>query len=805
MAGSNQSRWDPAQIALIEQNFRDLGLTPENSPGVFEDLKALLGGAPAWPMLQQRLGAAAEEAAAGNLGSDDDESSGDSGPGPGSRGSDVGGNDVEGGDAADNTNESSNNASQGNSRNRETEKSQKKLADDKTKTKADEGGTVPGKGSKGTGASTPTSSNAAAPSTGKSAAPGGGPAPKAPPAGGAKVPEGGGGGGGAASKIDLALKAARLKEIAEQEGKLAAAKEAAKIAVQAAKDKIMLAVVANPWFWIILAALLIILILGMVIYMFMVFAGKTTDLAGGSEIIPMEYPRHAALQESVKQAVASEKIVFADNSLLGDIEWKTRTVSKPDPNNNTTVNSSEKYMVLDWRTMVTLDYLAKKWDRIRVSLLYSNGPAYTRRVGVWKVGSIDSNQIGKFIRLFMKRDLSVLDEAPITTISGYRTGQALGIDQIGFTSPALTAACFLGIKKPVQVGWQRIIRLDIVRILYEKLQVDGYTLYDNLPKLKSRAVNSEKNEFYAKKSAEGALEKDSWDNLSVAAMDQLIGGLTQATMLISLDIRTIGYFGRAKAKLIQARDVVKSKTGVERVKIWNDQEQVRQPILDGLQLMYRGMQVANMGKWRGSVAAGMTGLATGAVVGGPVGAVAGAVKSECKFWKAYEARQNVRQLTLDMLQMPFDPAYAVPQKKPDDPKDNEALQVKQLIVYSPEDDLDNGISEFDVYPNGAVAVDEGGVGYDGTARDGVLDWRDLHFMAPPLDNGVFSKPGTIFVYETADPNFHGFFNSVKTLWRGLEDWGEFVFDDLWTGAGASFFSGEDVEKVSYRNFVHIGF
>lgn len=650
---------------------------------------------------------------------------------------------------------------------------------------------------------------------------GGGPAPQAAKAGG------GGKAGGALAKAELAKEAAGALKTAKEEGLKAGAQQAAKAGVEFGKQQLLLLLLRTPWFWIILAALILLLLIGAAVYMFMLFMGKSIDLAGGSAVIPMKYPEHQALQESVKQAVASDHIVFADNSLRADIEWKTRTISTTNKTTNQVEEKDEKYMVLDWRTMVTLDYLAKKWDRIRVSLLYSNGPDYTRRSPIVKIGSvIDSEKLHKLYQLFVERDASAITESPLTAISGYKTGQAIGIDQIGWTSPGLTAACFGGIKKPVQVGWQRIIRLDMVRILYEQMQTDDYHVYELASKLNNKAgIAKNASDYYKTKAAEGMVKEDGYDTLAMTGLDNLITELTRAGALISLDIRTLNRFAQAKAKLVAARDFINSKEGVERLLAWGDEENFRKPLLEGLDTVYKGMQVANMGKWRGSITAGVAGVMRGGVLG--------LIVDECKFWKAYEARMNVRQMELDLLQMPFDPEYAASSdvfaqqpggvavayaaaddpaasvdpaaESSEEPRDNEALQVKQLIVYSPEDDLDNGISEFDVYPNGATSVNEGGVGYDGTARDGKIDWRDLHFMSPPVDNGVFSRPGTIFVYKKDNPDAHTFFGAIKAMWDAEVEWAEFVFDDLWTGAGLSIGAGEDVEKVSYRNFVHIGF
>ena len=129
---------------------------------------------------------------------------------------------------------------------------------------------------------------------------------------------------------------------------------------------------------------------------------------------------------------------------------------------------------------------------------------------------------------------------------------------------------------------------------------------------------------------------------------------------------------------------------------------------------------------------------------------------------------------------------------------NGDLVVRQLIVYSPEDDLDNGLPDFDVYPKGATSVDEGGVGYDPSAADKKIDTRDNHFMALPIDNGVFSKGATIFIYKV-----QGAGEWAAELAEGLIPGLRSLYDQ-YDGGGVERI-GEDNVRVSYRNFVHIGF
>lgn len=588
-------------------------------------------------------------------------------------------------------------------------------------------------------------------------------------------------------------------------------------------------------FWlIVLAIVLAIILIISVIGMFMAFSGKTVDLAGGSAVIRMDAKDEVnqKIYDAVQQAVGDKKLVFADDRIAKDIEWKIK--GKDDQPVNTDSDSKlgepidvpgkdgDKYLVLDKRVMATLAYLGKKWNHIRVGVSYGNGPLLTRRKGVFKVGGIDSEMISRIFRL-AKGDESALTDPPLDTISGYHTGQAVGIDEVGRVSLPLAIACFQGRRVPVQVGWQRVVLEAKLRPIYEQFQVDLTDLTEQIMVL-TRIADGVKEDQEAKQSDTTGKRKDTYtqyilggfdsedsrDTKALELMGYIITNLGDIKSTNGLDKRTRKWFDEAEDKLKEAKQAVEATAGIERLQIWGLAE-VKGPIDESIKLMFRAMQVANMDKWRGSIQAAERGGAIGGAIAGAPGAVAGALKNTCKYWQSYEARQHVRQLELDVLRMPTDPEMIAMMGNGSKNYEPE-LAVKQLIVFSPEDDLDNGPDGYDVFPDGAVSVDEGGLQFDDTNKDGVVNDADEHFMKLPVDNGVLSKPATIFVYRKEWPQFHITWRSVFGLWeigwQAIKMAGEAFWDpihDIWTGAGVSLGANENVEKVSYKRFVHIGF
>ncbi|MFA5010117.1 MAG: hypothetical protein WC553_02740 [Patescibacteria group bacterium] len=521
--------------------------------------------------------------------------------------------------------------------------------------------------------------------------------------------------------------------------------------------KLVMVVARSPYFWIALAIIVVIII---IVAWFSGMGHKSFNEGGGSIPIPMSFQdkEHVSLAGQVTALKDSGILVFASGT-EGDVQWIEQ--------------GGDETMNLDWRIMETLKYLGNKWQErsngiIEISVSYSNGPAVTRRKGVLKTFGVVVGGNG---------------EEPLDAPSAYLTGQAIGISAIGRVSNELAKACFndsdgdSSNNAPVQVKWQEIVSQDIIRPIYEQLQVDATVVYQGSKVLAGLARQSSGDSAYKQKMEEllQGEDEDAWYTKVGNGLDYMIGNLNKVSSLggEGIDPRTKEYAQRATTALTAVRETTKTD-----VLAWENTE-VKQQLEDGLDSTFRMMQVANMVGWEGST------------------------KSSCRLWKAYEARQNIRQLVLDMEQMPADPAL-VPENK----DWNDDLMVRQVIVYSPEDDLDNGWPEYDVFPKGAMAVDAGGVGFDDTGKNGVINLADSHFSDLPVDGGVFSKASTIFVYKAKGA--WDLFQSVSSevsldvATGGASE----VLDnmhDVFSGTGISTLSGEDLKKVTYKNFVHIGF
>lgn len=538
------------------------------------------------------------------------------------------------------------------------------------------------------------------------------------------------------------------------------AKQAEKAAATARATGVALKVIVkSPYFWaVVLIAILILLVISAFFY----FGGvghKVSNEGGGSFPIEMDYTNEAHRTLAGEVIVLKNKgvLVFADG-LEKDLEWQEE--------------DGKIYMNLDWRIMVTLKYLGEKWEErnngvIGVSLSTSNGPDTTRRGVAVKIAGIA---------------LADQREEPLDAPSAYATGQAIGISQIGRVSNALAKACFGDSdgnpdnNVPVEVSWQEIASQHLIRPIYEQLQVDSRVVYEGSATLNGIAKKAREDAVYLERMESTVTTSDAWFVIVGDALDAMIYNLTSmssATSGVGIDTRTIAYTRSALTKLTEVREKTRDKV-VE----WDDDELMK-TLRDGLQMTFRMMQIANMTGWSGSI------------------------KDKCRLWKAYEARQNIRQLVLDLERMPADPVLVLPQTDW-----NSDLMVRQLIVYSPEDDLDNGLPNLDVFPKGAVAVDEGGVGFDDTGKDGAVDEKDAHFMAMPIDNGVFSKASTIFVYTDENWTNRAADIVLDTSLTAATLGGYAALDtihDVFSGTGVSLFSGEKMEKVTYKNFVHIGF
>lgn len=356
-------------------------------------------------------------------------------------------------------------------------------------------------------------------------------------------------------------------------------------------------------------------------------------------------------------------------------------------------------------------------------------------IGVLKTGGPDKTS--------MSAEAPNGETEQIVTTSAYSLGQAMGIVALGKTSAGLTSCLGLREPIPVQISWQETTMGDSIRSIHEQLQVDMMTL-DLLLGGSAGAVSFDSDQSYVFSDE----ERDLLNKIDINLQK----------------LRTILSSGNGNPATLQYIDSVsanfKFSGEVPAGEVWEKLE-------TGMTRVFRALQVANMVGWEGSRANG------------------------CRLWKAYEARTNIRKLGLQILQMPVKTAR-------EGVRFNHDLKVKQMIVFSPEDDINNGLSNLDVFPIGAIAVDMGGVSFDTTNKDNDVTKEDVHFVGLPMDNGIMSKLSVVFLQEVDGELYPmeglpGLSSNITVEETQQE------FETLWDR------QLENAGRVSYKNFVHIGF
>ncbi|MFH0905381.1 MAG: hypothetical protein V1826_01520 [bacterium] len=389
---------------------------------------------------------------------------------------------------------------------------------------------------------------------------------------------------------------------------------------------------------------------------------------------------------------------------------------------------------LDYRVVQTLAHLSGKYP-IGVKLLMANGPDYTYRQNVSK-----------------QAEGVAEDKKTIDALSAYKMGQAVGIDSIGVVSDELADQCD-GVNRsdPVKVEWQAMTLEGSLRPAYEQLQTDATNLY-----AMAAAVSSLAQRGATADDVVGVKTK------ALEALTLVEGNLSKLTGVEGLG----GVQGFMDPLSVQIEGLRQAFQQSE----WDDPEkELETPASILSQGVFRAMQVANMDGWKGSMA------------------------NSCRLWKAYEARQHIRQLAWDVTRMPIELA------RPQDNGFNNELVTKQIIVYSPEDDLDNMPPDRDVFPPGpdAQVMDWGTLLPAG--GDGKRDVRDEQFGYIPIDNGIFSKSCTQFGYKTSGPT------ASALLQELAPDSSYEPACKLLYGNAVVAPQGGALGLVSYQKFVHIGF
>lgn len=566
-------------------------------------------------------------------------------------------------------------------------------------------------------------------------------------------------------------------------------KSAAQKFQRTVKTTVTVAKAMNPLTLGILAAAVIILLFAIFIMFGFVSlksvgGGLKVDNESGGSIfsgLSFDNPEHKELVEHVVQCAQGEDPILVSDALdlSRELDWSE-------------TEKGDKYHNLDYRVVTTLSYLCDTWSRrgqgkIGINLLASDGPMATR-TGVKK----DSGEFEM-----------------IDSYSAYDYGQAIGVNVVGLTSPGLTRALGLREPIPVRVDWQRVTSEASIRLLYEQIGVDAARLY-NLMNVAFAEVSTVRptDEFWqnlanAHRAVVEFGEKDIF-SLTLERAQMLIDGLNKLSGVAELDKRTGKLIGLALERLDTRLNTLVGLEQGNEVAFMKEmaKKETEEDFRKGIQYSFRAMQVANMVGWYGNT-------------------------DKIALWKAYEARQNIRQLMLDLLRMPVELA-----DEKDADKFDSFLAVRQLIIYSPEDDLDNNLPDLDIFPKGMVAVNEGGVTFDATKNDGKLMLADTHFASLPIDNGPFSKACTTFVYKVKEDDQEKI-GSIRNLLSSLAPSGpieqmcRLLYGPIEAPVEVSATEdeeGEDIEietdeeeepegpqeieiigRVTYQKFVHIAF
>lgn len=593
-----------------------------------------------------------------------------------------------------------------------------------------------------------------------------------------------------AKKAQQAARAAKAAKTAQTTAKTA---KVARGVATAAKVVKGVAMVISPTTWIVVAIVVILLLV--LILAFAIFGGvvnKVTDEAGGSIFVSLN------CESDYDTKLVDDVLYWTENPEEGVPRLGVTESLKEDLRWQGDVCGTDMTHKLDRRVLETLRYLVSDeggetpglaWPYIGVGIL-TNGPHNTFRP------PSDKEQ----------KDFEMDAKTPISAFSAYRTGQAIGITAVGMTSAELTQAMGLTLPVPVQVPWQRMIEAGTLYPAYEQMQLDASELYQSLisaqrdlTKMKATLeIESEEEPTEEELAEEAAMAKGLEDfyDIMTELMDNLIKNLRRVESVDNdsmLDV-TKEYMMRARENLMGAlADVEAAKTEslLAGISVWLEgienpdadgveeaDTQTYQKIREGIRFVFRAMQVANMDGWQGNT-------------------------NNLGLWRAYEARSNIRQLVLDILRMPFEFQLLHPERGPEP-------VVRQMIVFSPEDDLDNGLPDVDVYPDGAVAVSDGGVAFlprqPSDSYTPVVDIWDTHFSSLRVDNGILFKACTDFIYDIealkkeeaeGDELLLGAFTPSDEI-NGL-------CEILYGKPDYDLKENQKVGRVSYQEFVHIGF
>ncbi|OGB74282.1 hypothetical protein A2V68_00770 [candidate division Kazan bacterium RBG_13_50_9] len=573
--------------------------------------------------------------------------------------------------------------------------------------------------------------------------------------------------------------AARSARIASQVA-IRAAQVAAKVAIETAKVAAKVAAqlakfLANPY---VLAAVILIIILIFIINIFLSAINGVSSLAGGSIFVPANYnnPLHRQIVSNLEERMqgCDPRLVVYEGG-VEDLKWQYNS-------------EAQRYShQLDIRVLATLDYLTddKRGHRIRIDLLKTGAPTLLRESFVRKLTD--------------PTDIEGQEQETKETLSAFNTGQAIAIAEIDRSSvlPPTDMACGIPVPPPIQVNWQETVMERAVRPLWEELAFDVGFLDKNTPIYKGVIERGDREAILrVAKAYLASLEAESYDlyKETFRKIPRVYALIKRAMGIVgsgeAFDPRTSMYLSQATGSFNLLNDAVKGMgEGASEEAIANAITSIGEladRIREGAGWVYKATQVANMVNWDAPRKDGNT-----------------------KWQKAYEARVKIRQVVKELLEMPREMAISSQGLASGFDK---SLVVKQIITFSPEDDLDNGRAKEDVFPWGIIGVDIGGVEIalkGEEVGDGKVDYADDHFSHAPIDNGVFSKNGTNYVYAILDPDDPWWKKAGSFMFRFLNPVGQTIsqidkMHDLMVG-GCIANSNETCKKVSYKDFLHVAF
>ena len=574
--------------------------------------------------------------------------------------------------------------------------------------------------------------------------------------------------------------------IAEIAARVAAqvAEKTAQIASKVAQVAVKL--LTNPY---VLAAVLIILIVMLLFNIFMGSVNQVSSLAGGSIFVPADHnnPVHQQIVSRLKQKMegCDPKLVVYSGGIQ-DIDWQV------DPDTGSYSHA------LDIRLLKTLDYLTDQHQRIVVDLLKTGSPEIIR----------DS-----FLKKKVQYSKTGQDEVEQKeTLSAFSTGQAMAIVEIDRSKiPELQSAdiaCNAPVPAPIEVRWQRTVGEKTIRPIWEELAYSVGFLDQNVGIY--QAISARNDEEAILRLARAYKLSEPVDG----AYDVYKETFRKLPRIITLIDRALEY-GEKNFESKQALDPV----ALARLQKARENYAPLVDLVGGINVAMSDEEVADKIAKLGQ-AENIARLRTGAQFAYGAMNVKNSVNwtkrkknGDLTYVKADESRNKIRQVEKELKEMPRETSLSGAPMIFD-----ESLIVKQIITFSPEDDLDNGLENIDIFPRGLVSVDNGGVAFETLSfdpetgamiGDGVVDAADNHFSHAPVDNGIFSKNGTNYVYKKVTPDDSAWKKAGEFIWTYLTLPGQISsandkLHDLMVG-GCVAGVNDDCRKVSYRDFLHVSF